>query len=288
MNSCSCCQWCAEFCCPGLKVAHRTSPYPHIQYSPVVVEKSSNNEGISGSRDDQVLESHPAPHPELVFSFLQDKSKFSIHPQLGVPVENESITEQPSTKRFMQRFSLVNGSTTQFKMTNRTSTLCSVPTLPVYREKTLNPKELDIKDPVVQFSLHYDVQQSVLRVHLQRASNLSVKFCKGMPTQCDPFVILHLVPYREDTFQTQTIRCTHDPIFNQFFQFRGVAVDDIRLQTLVFKIYNHASNSESIGKAHLPLADAELFGAIMQLKIIDTDCEDSETKVNFCKCNAVF
>ena len=89
--------------------------------------------------------------------------------------------------------------------------------------------------------------------------------------QCDTFVMLHLEPDREETFQSNVVRCTYDPVFNQTFQFRGLSVDNIRLQTLVFRFYNHALNNRAIGKASLKLRDVELFGVIVQMKIIGSE-----------------
>ena len=265
MSYCCCCQWCAELqCCPGLKSKQENSRFPHIQYSPVSVEKpSSDGMGISHGRvDDQLLEAHRVPNPEMVFSFVQDKSRFSVHPQMGVSTGNNPVTEQPSTSSFMQRFCLTNEAGQHH-----------FPYLPVYREKTVN-----INDPIIQFSLHYDVQHLKLRVHLQHASNLLKESLhrRLMSAQCDPYVMLHLEPDREDTFQSQIVKNTRNPVFDQDFEFRGISLDNILQQTLVYQVYNHASN-KSIGRACLPLADVELSGVVVQMKTIDT--EDSEVHI---------
>jgi Ca2+-dependent lipid-binding protein len=90
--------------------------------------------------------------------------------------------------------------------------------------------------------------------------------------------MLHLEPEREDTFQSNVVRCTYDPVFNQTFQFQGLSVDNIRLQTLVFRFYNHALNNRAIGKASLQLRDVDLFGVVVQMKILGS--EEMEVRDN--------
>ena len=155
-----------------------------------------------------------------------------------------------------------------------------IPGLPVYTEKaasTLTSSNTpagdpDNQDPIVQFTLHYDILQSKLRVYLQHATNLPEVFCKqGSLEQCDPFVMLHLEPDREDAFQSNIVRCTYDPVFNQRFQFRGLSLDNIMLQTLVLRFYNHALDDRAIGRASLQLRDVDLFGGIVQVKVIGSE-----------------
>ena len=279
MSCCCCCQrcawiqWCAWIqCCPGLKHKSKGSPYPRIQYSPVA---SSNNADIAdGPAHDEkrlkLLETHCVARPELVFGYLQGKSQFSVHPQIGVPTGTKPITKQPSAGSLMQRFSLDNAGASS-EVPNHVSGLVG---LPVYREKAVdtNDQGSDSKDPIIQFSLHYDVHQSKLRVHLQHASNLPEEFCRGMPAQCDPYVMLQLEPDREETFQSQIIKGTRNPTFNQDFQFKEFSFDNIIQQTLVCQIFNHASKKSLIGKACLPLTEVlgELTGVVMQMKI-DTE-----------------
>ena len=223
---------------------------------------------------------------------------YSVHPQMGVslPLTEKVLTEQPSPSPdyFKQRFDLrteiselatrsrppSSSGESDLSISHKPPIQYSVPGLPVYREKaasTLTSSNTpaggpDNQDPIVQFSLHYDIQQSKLRVNLQYATNLPKAYCKrGSPVQCDPFVMLHLEPDREDTFQSNVVRCTYDPVFNQTFQFRGLSVENIRLQTLVFRFYNHALNNRAIGKASLQLRDVDLFGVVVQMKIIGSE-----------------
>ena len=266
-------------------------------------------EGRRRSKQRQIEQEtqHYVPRPKMKFALPQagSSTKYSIHPQLGVslPQTERVLTEQPSPSPdyFKQRFDLsteisdsqqlpvarpsstssTSSSAGDLSIVHKPPIQYSVPGLPVYREKAVSTLtssstqaqgDPDNQDSVVQFSLHYDIQQSKLRVNLQYATNLPKAYCKrGSPVQCDPFVMLHLEPDRGDTFQSNVVRCTYDPVFNQTFQFGGLSVDNIRLQTLVFRFYNHALNNRAIGKASLQLRDVDLFGVVVQMKIIGSE-----------------
>ena len=274
MSSCCCCQdkWCAAFCCPGLTAHKRASCYAKIQYSRIPEESSSSND--PGRPGGPILESLRIPHGKMMYSLVQDGSQFVTHPQLGVP---GAIIEQPSTKSFLRRFDFVHPETQ--KTPDHVSGVVRVP---VYRERVLNMPQNDDTDgaskdqPIVQFSLHHDIQQSKLRVHLQHATDLPKDYSTSgdvsVPERCDSFVMLHLEPDRQDTLQSHKINGTHDPVFNEMFQFGGLSVEYLKLQTLVLRLYNHALNNKAIGKVRLPLYDVELFGVIVQMKI-DTEEE---------------
>lgn len=285
-TSCGCCcrcvEWCVRTCCPGIVDARKKSPYPGIQYSPVdelemqpPAVNVSDYEGAPHRHAEppapRVAEAHRRPpRPKMRFALLQDGAHFGVHPQLGVSF-GEPVTEQPSPDRFRQRFDLSAGAGA---INPPVSSLHSGPGLPVYREKSvkLQNGSGENPDPIIQFSLHYDIHQFKLRVHLQHASNLpKTPVHKGQPVRCDPFMMLHLEPEREDTLQSEVSKNTHDPIFNQVFQFGGLSVDHIRLQTLVLRLYNNALNNRAIGKACLPLRDVDLFGVIVQMKIVQTE-----------------
>ena len=78
------------------------------------------------------------------------------------------------------------------------------PSLSVYREESTTPQN-GASDSIIQFSLHYDVAQSKLTIHLQHATNLPrVYDSNGYPVQCDPLVVLHLEPDRGDIIMTIT------------------------------------------------------------------------------------
>ena len=128
---------------------------------------------------------------------------------------------------------------------------------------------------IIQFLLHHDVMRSMLTVHLQCASNLPREYDRNGLLQCDSFVTLHLEPDRGDTLRSKVVEGTCDPIFDQNFLFGGFSMDEIKHQTLVLQIYNSALNNKVIGEVSLPLADADLFGAVMKMFI-----RSKEIKVN--------
>ena len=289
-----CAEWCARVCCPGLQreKSGKSSSYPNIQYSLVASkseEKPPQPQDQRPSSGHEVVEP-PArqqrpPRPKMRFRLQQHGSQFTLHPQLGVSFgENYPVTDQPSPDRFLQRFRLYSesGSAPQSPdirtiMSTRTAAgpirVQTGSSLPVYREKSLRVDVGDGKEPepTVQFSIHYDIHQSKLRVHLQHASNLPKHTSKGRQVRCDSFVMIHLEPDREDTLQSEVVRDSHDPEFDQTFQFGGLSVENIKLQSLVFRFYNHASNNRAVGKAHLPLRDVDLFGVIVQMKVARSD-----------------
>lgn len=163
---------------------------------------------------------------------------------------------------------------------SRSSSQLYMPTQ-VYAESSVNSRSsgqlhmsTNMADSEIKFSLCLD--QSRLTVRLRRAKNLPKDFRKDM--HCDPFVVLHLEPSREETFKSKVIKGTRDPEFRQTFQFDRMSVESIKLQTLVLRIYNHALNNKTIGKITLPISDIELSGTSMKMKITKPE----EMEVNTC------
>ena len=150
--------------------------------------------------------------------------------------------------------------------------------LPITRSESSLTMELPIIEenllleqrnrPALQFSLHYDILQSTLMIHLHHASNLPAKDRQGTS---DPFVRLHLTPNKEQVFQSTIVYKTLNPVFDQSFQFRNLTPDDIQRQTLVFRIYDHDrfTHDDIIGTVTLPLENADLYGVVMRMVIQD-------------------
>lgn len=138
-----------------------------------------------------------------------------------------------------------------------------VPGLPVLEETTLSE---NAHHPLLQFSLHYDVQRCTLTVHLHHGSNLPAMDRRGTS---DPFVVLYLMPNKEEIFESRVIQQTLDPVFDQSFEFKKLTPDDICQQTLILHVYDHDkfSRNDSIGGVILPLENADLFGVVMRMKI---------------------
>lgn len=137
--------------------------------------------------------------------------------------------------------------------------------------------EADVRSgkPELEFSLYYDIQCRTLMVHLQCARNLPIK---GKKVSLDPTVLLYLLPNREDIFQSRVIRNNANPRFNQSFEFRGLLPDEIRRQTLVFRVFSQSSKGELLGGLSLSLSEADLFG-VMSRKRLDTDIEKLKVRI---------
>ena len=147
---------------------------------------------------------------QRVFQLSQPLIPLSTHPQLR---KESLIKEQPTVSYSLssKRPSLMED-----------STFC-------YSHQYALPQSY----PRLNLRLFYDFQTSSLIVLLVSAKNL--------PTICHkkgtfkPFVLLFLLPYREDIFRTKSIV---DPeiIFEEQFSFDNIPYDEIRERTLVLRV----------------------------------------------------
>lgn len=105
--------------------------------------------------------------------------------------------------------------------------------------------------PTLQFSLYYDIQRRVLAVHVQQAYNLPV-VSRGATTTtqpCSPFIVLFLLPNKEQVFESRVVHKDMNPFFNQIFDFPGLLPEDIRKQTLIMKVFHsRRTKPELIGE----------------------------------------
>ena len=258
--SCCCCQgldWCARFCCEALN-RHKKSSFAGVEFSQVPLKEPfpvhNQKESLTSVFD--------SPARQGSSNLDLDRLQFSTHSRMNAPSGKIRITQQPSSKDVSKKLQL--GPTKLYEIGDLHHDIVEFESPRMYREKAIDPQ----KDAMIQFSLHYDLSQSKLRVHLQYASNLLME---GNPEMCNPFVILHLEPDREDIFQSKVSKCTRDPVFNQTFQFEGMLIQYMKHQILVFRFYNHALNNKAIGKAHLQLCNMDLSGVVVQMKIIHTE-----------------
>jgi Ca2+-dependent lipid-binding protein len=122
--------------------------------------------------------------------------------------------------------------------------------------------------PTLQFSLYYDIQRRVLAVHIQQAYNLPV-ISKGTVTHpCSPFIVLYLLPNKQEVFESRVIHRDLNPYFNQIFDFPSLLPEDIRKQTLVMKVFHsRRTKHELIGMISVSLEDADLYGVSMKMSI---------------------
>ena len=121
--------------------------------------------------------------------------------------------------------------------------------------------------PSLKFSLSYDIQRRILAVHLRSASNLPAKDRNG---SSDPFVVLHLLPDKNETYESRVVYKTLNPIFHQSFEFHQLQPDNLHQQKLIFCIYDHDRfrSNDFIGGVILPLSeDVDMLGAVYRMKI---------------------
>ena len=139
------------------------------------------------------------------------------------------------------------------------------PSLPAIRQLVIPPEEEETLS-TLQFSLYYDVQRQVLTVHLHKATNLPAKDRRGTS---DPFVVAYMEPNKAEICQSKIIDKTLNPDFDEMFEFKNLTSDEVRQQTIVFRIYDHDkySKNDFIGAVLLPLSEADLFGVTVRVQI---------------------
>ena len=212
---------------------------------------------------------------------MQAKTEYAVplrpNPQNGI---TQPITAQPKRQRSLSEPALppgFNPSVDVVESPKRTlPSLESTQRLPIHTFSptlitTSHYKQMSMPDfggyveepaderPEIEFSVYYTVRCWTLMVYLHCARNLPVG-------SLNPTVALYLLPNREDIFQSQV---NANPTFDRF-EFRGLLPDEIRHQTLVFKVYSHLSKDEMLGGLSLSLSEADLFGATCRKKL-ETD-----------------
>lgn len=91
--------------------------------------------------------------------------------------------------------------------------------------------------PLLYFSLYFDIQRRALTVNLIKVVNLPQK----PPNQgsCDPFVMMFLLPNKQEVLQSVIKQRTLNPEFQQVFEFGGILANDLKNQVLVFRVFDH-------------------------------------------------
>ncbi len=296
------CQECCSWCCPCLDVSGKdSSKYPY-DYTPSV-SITAPGQDCESVPPEKVFEfpqeksdfvSHPPmfmePSSTVVTEqplFKQSRStsetegiirKLQGSPRsLSVPYSSPSAGKnrgRSATLPVGHQLSLVQSSDSQDEeMANiprfrressaEVGSQCSPLALPMLEEARI---QIEDNAPVLQFSLLYDVQRSILTVHLQHASNLPAKDRGGTS---DPFVIMYMMPNKDQVYESTVISRSLNPMFDQSFEFHHQDPDGIRQQTLVFRVYDHDrfSKNDLIGSVVFPLNDVDLFGVVMRMQI---------------------
>ena len=290
------CSNCIQCCCPCLTTSEDKSKYSYIRYT------------SSSSPYDPSQSAPIQKQPEMVYEFKQEMAEVKTHPQMFLDTEGELVCDErrsslpphvfqslpvgtqslawkattlpryckelPDSEMLFNRGSLPDLRAAGKVKPRPKSPLRRVqtkhivkrdswvPDLPVLEEKIRGTGQI----PMLQFTLLYDVQHCKLTVHLHHATNLPAKDRRGTS---DPFVILYLVPNKEEIFESKVVYKSLNPVFDQSFEFGRLLAEDIRLQTLVFRLYDHDkySKNDIIGGVALKLKDADLFGVVMRMQI---------------------
>ena len=80
-------------------------------------------------------------------------------------------------------------------------------------------------------------------------SNFIIFFKGAMTHPCSPFIVLYLLPNKQEVFESRVINRDLNPYFNQIFDFPSLLPEDIRKQTLVMKVFHsRRTKHELIGK----------------------------------------
>ena len=285
-----CCCCCIHFC----------YPQEERKFAAVEYELVPSTEG--GTPKQSSL-----PHPSKSFFLQQDKAEFAIpiplHEQKDLHGSTHAVKDAPS------RIRLWSGSdrSSELFLTNLPSLLTPrdgtedemCPLTPQYeywdpeaygRWRPSLPFILDQKEeeeeeegeakagrgashaptvPEIDFSLYYDIQCRTLTVNLRQVKNLPLK---GKMTTLNSMVLLYLVPDRQYILESKVVENSTNPIFDQSLEFKGLLPDEVRRQSLVFRIYSQSAKGDLLGGLTLPLSGADLFGMKYRLKI-DTDTE---------------
>ncbi len=289
------CPWfcCCLNCC--LPKQDATDKYPHIEY------KASQKGGRAGT---QAFSSVPL---EKIFGFQQSQSQYQIHPSISEDV----VTQQPlgttdgaphPKKRFVSRMLYASCPAEESSIDK-----CSLPSeksntpkqktlqslhedqsleddvfsksleapapesiIPVLEQTELTPEEAQTT-PMLQLSIYFDVQCSILNIHLMKATNLAA-ILSGTSTRKEHlsiFVVLYLDPNKEEMFHSKLVPKSFDPEFNEQFQFTKLTMEEARRESVVFRIYEGTKSSKGrfIGSVMLPLCEVDLFGVITTMKI---------------------
>ena len=241
---------CPNYCCQCCCNKEEDNKYPHLLYTLPVEKPLAPEIPIS-----------------KIFHFPQQRTEFALHPQ----VTDEAITVQPTgtqdgTASFKFEKALPIVRVTQYADPPTATGHDSSSTLSSSLS-TISTESIQSISPTLIFSTYYDIQRSLLRVHLHRAENLKSGLKESIRKT---FIVMYLVPNKEEVFQSKVVRSTLSPYFYQYFEFTKMMSDEVRRQKLVFRLYDCTKSSKGgfIGSVVVPLGEADLFGVITS-KTID-------------------
>ena len=112
----------------------------------------------------------------------------------------------------------------------------------------------------VNFALHYDPDQALLRVHLIQARDLVPRDFSGTS---DPYCKLCLLPLRRTQMKSKIVRRTVSPEFDEEFVF-NVSPCDVNSRSLELLLcdFDQFSRDECIGQIIVPLASVDITDGV--------------------------
>lgn len=163
----------------------------------------------------------------------RDKSSRRSSGQSQSPGGPEGTRARPHkpTKRFTLPSHISTSPTSQQRHRSSLAT-------DVKRDSTTEGATVVMEDaPFIYFSLYFDIQRRALTVNLIKVENLPRK----PPNQgsCDPFVMMFLLPNKQEVLQSVIKQRTLNPEFQQVFEFGGILANDLKNQVLVFRVFGH-------------------------------------------------
>ena len=243
---CCCCNWCIN---GGDSRDEKHDSRGKGQYQQL-------SGGDIASDIDVVLPQYEKVPVDKIFQFEQPMCPVYVHPQLIGDDRSNIVTRQPQ---------------------------------PATSEKVL------VNEPSVLFSLYYDFQRRVLSVHLHSALYLLGGAASGkqqlthipLPVQgaarherlADSFIMLFLVPHKEQVFYSAVVTKSNNPSFDEVFEFTGLLSNEIRRQFLVFRVFDKSKpmTQNELGTVILPLENADLYGVSIRKSIKSmADQEDTD------------
>ncbi len=291
------CPWfcsCSQCCCPKKS---STEKYPHILYKPPerVITRTPEFSTVPLEKIFGFQQPHTqyAVHPQI--SAADDHEVTTLQPAGVLPQPKRFFTHTSLAESPLPDDSSSDLSTCPSQYMKHTTTATkhyslhrhpsfashkffasrSAPTtpegLPILEQSDISPEEA-LTSATLCFSVYFDVQFSTLNIHLLNARNLNTILPARSPTKAEfssLCVALHLEPSKEEVFQARLVANVPNPEFNERFTFTNLTVENVRKESIVFRIYQGSKpkRSNMVGLVKLQLSEVDLFGVITTVKI---------------------
>lgn len=190
--------------------------------------------------------------PAKLFEFQQMPAAFTVHPQIPVS-SKQPYTHETELSRSFELATKSGSNEGSYELLGN-----------AHQNRDLLP--------MLEYSLYYDIQRRTLLVFLHQCLHLDPQGAsKGAIAS---YVVLFLLPNKDEVMESKVVENTLDPIFHQVFEFSGIQIEELRQQVLMFRIYRKdklLSNS-LIGSVSVPLDQADLYNELV-LAVIDDKME---------------